>query len=256
MRRMNTKAMGRGAFGGALASTTFFLASLLLAASPAVATPATYADSFGFLEAGLEALPVGVMDGADDFLMVGEVGSVAGLDVELTGSTNLCVFTASSPACQADTGGITGPYSVLMTITVSAINTDAIDGPFTLFLSGRAGVYAPSEFTVELNPTLPAGLDTSGIPGFGFGFMGHIVDETFGPSTVYHYVGWRMSLGDTVSFRYDVSTAPNGRGAPQLRANATSSLLVPVPEPGTALLMGLGLAGLAMAERRLVPHTS
>jgi len=251
---MNSMDWARATFRGVFTGTALLLATVFLAAAPVAATPAYMDSTFGFLEDGLEGLPSGTIDGEDSFLSAGEgAGAGApGLDVELSGSTNLCIFTASSPTCQGDTTGITGAYSALMTITVSAINTLEIDGPFTLLLTGLApGSYAASEVTVELNPTVPAGLDTSGIEGFGFEAFGHSVDETYAPGTLYHYIGWRVEQGDTVSFRYDVSTAPGIRGAPQLTANAVPRSVGVVPEPGTALLMGLGLAGLAIGKRRV-----
>jgi hypothetical protein len=134
---------------------------------------------------------------------------------------------------------------VIVSIEVSGINTGLIgDGEdFTLFLSGVTGDYTPAEVQIELNPVV-AGLDTSAVPGFEF-------DDSFDTyshlvySSAYDYIGWNTSLGDRISFQYNVLTAPGTRGTPQLMANATAV----VPEPGAALLMGLGLAGLASVNR-------
>ena len=66
---------------------------------------------------------------------------------------------------------------------------------------------------------------------------------------IYNYVAFaNVNVGDVITLRYEVTT---GRGdrlfRPELMLNATNV----VPEPGTALLMGLGLAGLAAGGRRI-----
>ena len=259
MRRMELMGMEADAVGRSaralLIGAVLLAVTVLLAAAPAAATPATFS-SFGFNAAGLEGLPVGTMDDDDGFLAAGEVGFPGALDIELMGTTsNLCIFTASTNACQGDTAGITGAWSAYVTFSISDVNPSVIDGPFTLFLSGlnSAGSYSSSEVTVELDPILEPGLDVSGIPGFNLLPFGRVIDETDAPLAIYNYIGWRAQVGDTITFRYDVSTAPGSRGTPMLMANGISRVILPIPEPGTSLLMGLGLVGLALAQRRLEP---
>ena len=107
---------------------------------------------------------------------------------------------------------------MISSFVVSAVNTQLVDGPFTLFLSGLAdATYGASEVQVELNPVVPTGLDTSALVDFAFDgsfdpFV-HVIDEAYLPDDVFHYIGWEVQLGDTVSFQYDVLTGPDGRGA-------------------------------------------
>ena len=220
-----------------------FATGLFMTAAPALATPANFAPLFGFESAGLEGLPSFNFD-STPFLGAGEVGG-SPVDVELRGSTDVCILFGDS-TCRANTAGITGAYSVIVSIEVSGINTGLIgDADFTLFLSGVVtGDYTPAEVQIELNPVVLAGLDMSAVPGFefdgSFDTYSHLVYNS-----AYDYIGWNTSLGDRISFQYNVLTAPGTRGTPQLMANA----IAVVPEPGTALLMGLGLAGLASVNR-------
>ena len=219
-----------------------FATVLFMTAAPALATPANFAPLYGFESAGLEGLPSFNFD-STSFLGAGEAGGLP-VDVELRGSSDVCILFGDS-TCREDTAGITGAYSVIVSIEVSGTNTELIGGAdFTLFLSGVTGGYAPHEVQIELNPVVLAGLDMSAVPGFefdgSFDTYSHLVY-----SSAYDYIGWNTRLGDRISFQYNVLTAPGERGTPQLMANATAV----VPEPGAALLMGLGLAGLASVNR-------
>lgn len=244
------------------------LLAVLLGASGAAAVPAHFdSTGTGFIETPeLLALPDASIDLSTPLLSAGDEATGFSFDVDFTGSDSgeVCILAASSPgACQADLVGVTGPYSALVTLDISAVNSSQIDGPFTLVISQLAlmspngDTFSPSEVSLALDPTAPPSLDTSAVPGFAF-------DGTFTPFVRIEdvactnsdgscsYLGWTIdapggsSVGQTVTFRFDVSTAPAGRDTPQLLFNAVPVL---VPEPGTALLVGLGLMGLAARER-------
>lgn len=235
----------RGAFLGPIVG----LGAGLVLASPAWALPANFDPVFGFDDANLGGLDSVTLTAEDPFLTAAE-GSPA-MDVELSGSTQVCILFGDS-VCRASTAGVTGPYSVIATVSVAAVNSPLLSGPFSLFLTALGDLenYTEAEVAIELDPTVPAGLDTSAVPGFAwngsFTPLTRVIDETYAPSTIYDYVGWTVSVGDSVTFQYDVLTAPAGRGTPQLLANASPI----VPEPGAALLMALGLAGLARSGAR------
>jgi len=229
------------------------LTGLVFGAGPALAlSAALHPGGSGFDDTNLGGLPSWSFDFSDGFLAVGEAGT-GGFDVDVTGSTDVCILFGDE-TCRATTQGITGPYSVLVTLSVSAVAEALFNpGPFSLFLSGVMSVpgseYDTSEVVVELNPTLPTSLDTTAVPGFvwngGFTAFSHLVYDEFDPF-LYDYIGWAVNIGDSVTFRYDVLTSPDGRGTPALLGNATTV----IPEPGAALLMGIGLAGLAATGRR------
>jgi hypothetical protein len=235
----------------------FALAAALLLSSTSQAASARFADSrWGFDPTTTSTLPGKTMDETNPLLAAGDptVPPRPGdpvLDIGLSGSTDLCILFESS-VCRPDIAGVTGPYAVLMSLTVSVLNPSAVDGPFVVLLTGMDDAYDASEVTIALDPTVPSDLDTSGV---NFDFTGFtpfvtIRDETYdhaGSEFIYQYIGWDVSDGDTVTFRYDVSVAPGPRAPVALTANAVD--LTVVPEPGTALLMALGLAGLAASGR-------
>lgn len=256
MRSMKLGRSMRRGFSGLLATALFAVAG------QASATPANFdSTGWGFDPASLGGLPVGTIDGSVPFLDAGDPRTFSNLDVEFTGSAEgeVCFLASGDNVCQVNADNMTGAYSALMTLQVSVANTAAINGPFMLLLTGIGPSYDPSEVSIELNPTAPLALDTSAVSGFVFNGMFsddfvHVEDLTnVGIGDVYDYIGWTLVDGDSVTFRYDVSVAPSGLGSPALFANA---IPVVVPEPGTALLMSLGLAGLAFAGRRPSTGTS
>jgi hypothetical protein len=217
------------------------------AAGPAFATPAHFSSGgWGFDSAGLAGLPTVSIDESVPFLAAGTPGSAPNLDVELVGSTDICVLTPGSPVCGAANPAPTGPFSVLVSFTVNVLN-DELEGPFTLMLTSLVETlgYSPAEVAIELDPSVPVGLDPSAVPAFvfdgSFDSFVRVSDPYDPPATVYDYVGWTVQQGSRVLFRYDV-TQFHGSSYPQFTANAGP---IAVPEPGVALLFGLGLAGLA-----------
>jgi hypothetical protein len=118
----------------------------------------------------------------------------------------------------------------------------------TSLVGGRG--YGPDDVAIPLDASAPARLDTAAVPGFRWtGQLTPFVrvrDLSAAPGAVYDYIGWTFEDGATVTFRYDVPGGLAGNGYPQFTANAVPLV---VPEPGVALLLALGLAGLATGAR-------
>ncbi|MFO0689876.1 MAG: PEP-CTERM sorting domain-containing protein [Myxococcota bacterium] len=227
------------------------LAGALLPNAEGRAAQAQFNSGWGLDPAGLGGLPVASIDASTPFLTAGETGSAAGLDIELSGSTALCVIGSNASLCRAANPPLSGAFSVLVSFTVH-VNDPSITGPFTLMLTSLVGGqgYAPGDVAIDLAPPVPASLDTSAVPGFvwsgGFTPFVHVRDLSAAP-TVYDYVGWTVQEGSRVTFRYVLPSGLKGGAYPAFTANAVPLV---VPEPGAVVLMALGLAGLAAGSRR------
>lgn len=227
------------------------IAGAVLPATEGRAAQAHFASGWGLDPADLGSLPVASIGASTPFLTAGETGSDTDLDIELSGSTALCVLGSNSNVCHAANPPLSGAFSVLVSFTVH-VNDPSITGPFTLMLTSLVGGlgYAPADVAIELAPAVPANLDTSAVPGFvwsgGFTPFVRVRDLSSSP-TVYDYIGWTVQEGSRVTFRYVLPSGLKGGAYPAFTANAVPLV---VPEPGAALLLALGLAGLAAGGRR------
>ncbi len=238
-----------------------------LMAGSAAATPAVFGPNFGFEPAGLGGLPEITIDRNDPFETAADELAPGGpYAVELSGTGALCILASGESTCRSNAVGIVNPYSVIMSFQVSAVNTESIDDEFVLVVTNffdptGLGQYDENDLDVELTPMAPAGLETSAVAGFlfdgSFDAFTHVVDIDSTPPASpppgyqarYDYIGWRLTMADVgdrvISLRYEVRDPAANGAIPGIMMNA-----VPIiPEPGTALLLGLGLAGLASVRR-------
>lgn len=249
--------------GGALAIVMMFLAS-----APAAALQANFdSTAIGFIpSSAVLALPRMAVDLSTPLLSAGDSSAGASFDVDFLGSAegSICILANTLPGvCQANLTNVTTAYSILVTLEIDSINSSQINGPFTLAISmlrlnyPNGDVYTPGEVSIDLDPTAPVDLDTSAVPGFHFNeifdSLIRIEDSACTNSSGNcQYLGWTIDggVGDTVSFRFDIdmSIAENGRDTPSLLFNAFPTV---IPEPNTALLLGLGLAGLSIGAWRV-----
>ena len=178
---------------------------------------------------------------------------VYGYDEGAVGSAsdNHLVFVSSTGSASAfNTGGIVVP-------SVGVLNNS--DG---LTNSTVAGVQsgAPFPFNQELRAVLFNGIGTSAATGTGNDDAGVGGGLTGVGSDIHIEVsflvqGLNSTPGSPTAVTLEFGTGQFGNeavgtGGSSLAFTNASSTLTIVPEPGTALLMGLGLAGLASIRRR------
>jgi hypothetical protein len=166
------------------------------------------------------------------------------VSVPVTFKLESCLLLEASTGCEGSIDEDEA-YSVEVTLTLMS----AVDAPstgFLLYLSGLndnvpEGGTAPPPPVYDVDD-VRIRLDAPGMDALSVFTWTSSGDD---PTTL-HYLGWTFDSfepGTTQSlkFRYDVSSQLAG-GTPVFRTNAAYEF---VPEPSTALLVGLGLACLA-----------
>jgi hypothetical protein len=216
-------------------------------------------DGLGFVPTpDVLQLPSAQTDGSDRMFSAADTVAdprLGDVDVVLGGSTMACALEAGSSTCKATPDGFTGDYSVIMALEITVNAPELLGHEFTLILRGMdvTNGYDSSDVFIDLAPTVPSDFDPSSVPGFvdlwddSFDAFVRIEDDYPADCAdvggICNYIGWTVKDGDVVTFRYEVSSfSGDTRPPPTLFYNAFN---VVVPEPGTALLMGLGLAGLS-----------
>jgi len=231
------KMRSRHALG--LIGATFVLA---LAAAPASALPVQ------FIEVG--TAPIGF--NSTNFPMPVDIPLALEADVRGAGtgvgptgfelSVATCTLINESPGagCQSvQPTGSTG-YTQIVDITLVSLPSDTTGTESLIFFSALPPVptYTVTQVSFIVNPT-PIG---------GFTTFTPFTTASYSPnsSMTYYYLGFVLSVGETARFRVDVAGDHSMAGTPLIfAANG-----VVVPEPGTALLVGLGLVVLARRRSR------
>lgn len=234
-------------------ATVLFGALALLAALPGGANAASFAPNFGFDPATLGPVDL-MLDSSTVLLDANDLAAPGNTDVQIDGSFDLCILIGSSTKCDSSIFvGEPAPVSFIVTLTVAKINDPALaSSPFTLILRdlNPAPGYARTDVTVDDSyaaiPNFnPNGFDfdpNNGINGFD---PFRVIEHEVAPGDIRYYLGWTVILGDSVTFKFDLEDGSIRNNLPGFLFSATA-----VPEPGTALLIGLGLVGLSVAGRR------
>lgn len=204
-----------------------------------------------------------------------ENGDVVTFGLLLENATQENVFALGVGVYGYDEGAVgsaTDNHLVFVssTASLSAFNTAGLVIPGFGVVNNNDGVAnstvagvqtgAPFPFNQELRAVLFNGIGTSAASGTGNDDAGVGGGLTGIGSDIHIQVsflvqGLNSTVGSPTAVTLDFGTGRFGNeaigtGGSSLAFNNASSTLTIVPEPGTALLMGLGLAGLASIRRR------
>ena len=203
--------------------------------------PSPFAVGFDATEAGFPTDVDYVIPTPVAFVDAGAIAG-AGVDYDLS----QCLLLGGAGACDDTLSAGSDPYTAVVTLTLTSVSQAIPEQGILLFLSGLANTADAPPYDED---NVGVVLDPGPIAGYDFAFTPfETITWTSGSSgTTYYYLGFRMfQIGDSVTLRYDVSSQLVG-GTPVIETNASYTF---VPEPSTAVLMALGLAGLALRRRR------
>ncbi len=152
-----------------------------------------------------------------------------------------CLLLNGAGDCQPPLPQGSDPYVSIATLTLTSVTQPIPQDGILLFLSGLGTnpvAYNEDEVAVETS--------AGSIAGQSYGGLETIVWTSTAGNT-YYYLGVRMyAIGDSLTLRYDVDYQRLG-GTPVIETNVVYNF---VPEPSTALLLALGLGGLAIRRQR------